>query len=541
MMRASLVSAGLVALATAGCAGMGSVTRIVDGRAVVGGFVEPDAYAWFLRGVLAEDAGDRKGALVAYREAASRGEEGAEIWARIGSVLCAGDVHDTAADRAFARARAIDPAYAPALAAAARCALLRGDTADAEHDAATAAALDPTEIGPALLLARAEDSRGRSEASRDRIVALTVATGRGAAWDALASWGRGHHDATLEARGLSGVARVDASRRVELARRAAELAGDGELLAARLLAGAVLDAVRSSGAPDTAATTVPGVARLAIDEALLRGDATLALARATTARIGLDAVAARALLNGQRGVARQLATLVLSSDPSATGARMVLAADGEARGDAALVASSLSDALPVRGAVPEEAWLPFARLLALVGSRAAARSFVEQLPDREPAGRDALTTPIAVALGAMGVLPEDALTANARVELAVRRLEAPTAADLAEADARHKLLGLAIAAPLGAEADGLARRLRPAASSDAIVAVALIRMSLARAQRVDPSDIEHLVTRDPADPLVAAVALDVATTRGDKSAILPARARLTALGRTPRELAHALE
>ena len=50
-----------------------------------------------------------------------------------------------------------------------------------------------------------------------------------------------------------------------------------------------------------------------------------------------------------------------------------------------------------------------------------------------------------------------------------------------------------------------------------------------------------LVADNPADPMVALTALDVAKRRGDEAAIAPARARLTALARTPGERAHALE
>ena len=50
-----------------------------------------------------------------------------------------------------------------------------------------------------------------------------------------------------------------------------------------------------------------------------------------------------------------------------------------------------------------------------------------------------------------------------------------------------------------------------------------------------------LARLDPADPLVAAAALDCALRAGDARAIPLARARLAAVAHTPAERAHAIE
>jgi hypothetical protein len=543
-MRSGIVLALVAAsLSVIGCAGSDRVVRVVDGHPLEGDFVGSDAYAWFLRGALAGEANDRTGALVAYHEAAARGEDDAEIWTRIGSILCDDNPRDPAANDALKRALKHDAAYGPAWAVEARCAFARGETSLATENAAHAATLDPGELDPQLLLARAAALEAHAVEARDRLVALTLRAGTVPAWDALAAWGQGHGDAALAASALSEVARRAPGRRAELGQRAVDLAGDGEISAARALAAAVLDASgdRSSGGLGPSPASSALVARLAIDEALLAKDADRARSRATRAHVGLDVVAARALLLGEPSLCRAIASPLLAADPSSAGARMVLAAAGEALGDPGGVEASLVAAPPVVDAVPEEVLWPFARVIAREGSRDAARRLVRQVPHVQAEAGDALVGPVAVELAVLGVLEDEELSPDARIELAARRLEVPDALLLSKADARHRLLALAIMRPLDPTALELAKHLAPAATHDPLVAIALVRMSLAKRSLVDPAIVERLVALNPADALVAAAALDAAKQRGDEQAIAPARARLTALARTPRERAHALE
>ncbi|MBX3191612.1 MAG: hypothetical protein KF819_31760, partial [Labilithrix sp.] len=200
-----------------GCLGDPKVVRVYDGRVVEGRYVSPDAYAAFLRGVLAEESGDWKGALSAYEQARNEDEDDAEVWARIGAVRCRLDVKDTEIDRAFGRAAKIDPTYASALAARSRCELSRGRPEEAAALARAAAAADPKNAGLEALYVTAEAARRGPSGARERAVALTLAHGsRAVAWDALVAWGRSHRDAELVARGLEGLVRAAPGRSAEV-------------------------------------------------------------------------------------------------------------------------------------------------------------------------------------------------------------------------------------------------------------------------------------------------------------------------------------
>src|SRR5690606_41056062 len=58
-------------LGPVGCVGGAPVVRVYDGQIVKGRWIPPEAYAAFLRGALAEESGDLRGALAAYERAAS--------------------------------------------------------------------------------------------------------------------------------------------------------------------------------------------------------------------------------------------------------------------------------------------------------------------------------------------------------------------------------------------------------------------------------------------------------------------------------------
>jgi hypothetical protein len=108
------------------------------------------------------------------------------------------------------------------------------------------------------------------------------------------------------------------------------------------------------------------------------------------------------------------------------------------------------------------------------------------------------------------------------------------------ADERHRLLALARRAPRDSRTIALAHALASKRSRDPVVAVAFARLALAGA--VDtPSMAEVLARLDPANPLVAAAALDCALRAGDARAIPLARARLAAVAHTPAERARVFE
>ncbi|MEO6419631.1 MAG: hypothetical protein ABIP39_09510, partial [Polyangiaceae bacterium] len=299
MRRLALVALVLTPMA---CAKY-QVTRVVDGQITHGEYIEPEAYAAFLRGAMAEEAHDYRGALVAYEEAARIDGENPEIWTRVSSVRCAINPHDSGARWASARAVALDADYAPAWAARAKCDLARGeDRVSAERDALRAADEEPMAVAPQAELSLLEAQHPRSsEMGRNRLIALTLTHGSSAvAWDALASWAKGHGDALLRARAYGEVARHAPLRRAALAEEVKLLAGEGQLPAARMLAGALVDAPgtgdRSSGGVGTPPAAVPLVARLAVDEAILAGNVDRVRRRATAAHLALDEVGGRALL-----------------------------------------------------------------------------------------------------------------------------------------------------------------------------------------------------------------------------------------------------
>ncbi len=533
-------------LVLAACAPRPDVTRVMGGRVVEGRFVDPESYSAFLRGALSEEAGQLPAALEAYRDAAARDDRDPLIASRLGDVLCRVNPRDPRAEQEFARALRIDPSFEPAMEARARCALARGDDGAARKDARLAAMADPLAIPPETLFAQVVADRARAEVSRDRLVALSLVHGENtAAWEALATWGVAHEEPMLVARALANVARLAPSRRATLADRAVALAGDGELFAARTLAAALVDAPgdRSSGGEGPAPAATPLVARLAVDEALARHDAPGAIRRATRAHLGRDVVAARALLLGDARLARALAEPMVLADPRAVGVRMVLATAAFRLGEGDVMARALE--LQRSGAAPVavEALLSFARLLQRVSSTEAARLSLDAWSPLALLEGDTLVTPLAVDLAAQGALADDVLPTDARVELASRRSEVSPASGVSteNMDARHVLFAWALEHPLDRATRELARRLAPAAAHDALIAVAMARLSLAEGRPLAADALDRLLAVDPADPIIAAAVLDLAKRAGDAHAIAPARARLTALAQTPGERARALE
>ncbi len=511
-----------------GCRRGPDVMRVVDGRLVGGAYVEPEGYASFLRGAIADARGDSVAALAAYTDAASRDSYDPEIWTRIGDVRCRANAQDPEGERALNRALSIDPEYESAWVIRARCGVVQKDFAEALEATRRAANADAMAVEPQLMLALADAERTRAAEAHDRLLALTLVHREStAAWDALAAWARAHGDPMLAAHALAEGVRLVPSRKADAARQALELAGDGELYAARALAAAALDAP----GPQVPAA----IARLAIDEAIATGSADRARLRATRAHIGLDEVAARALLAQNPTLARELALPLAEADAHASGARMVLAAAAIAVHDRAGLVAAFQGALPGPAAVPVAALLLFASVVADASKPEEARLLIDSVPHESLQAGDALLSRVAADLAARGVLREDALPLDARIELAARRREPPPLISELAVDRRHYLLALALLRPTDAATQSLARHLAPAAARDALVAVALARIALAGGNVIDPAAAAKLTALDPADPLSAAVAFDVAKRAGDETVISPARARLTSLARTPAE------
>lgn len=412
-MKVRVALGGLVVLALAtGCTRSPVVTRVYDGRVVPGRFVPPEAYAAFLRGVLAEEGGDLAGARAAYETALEEDDDDPMLLARLGEVACRmqGSSARKLAARSFERARELDPAYAGTFAAEARCALTRGDTAAANESARRAVAADETNAELQALAVRAEARRPASPEARARAIALTSAHGeRVSAWEALLAWGRSHHDDALVARALAGLGRLAPLRLREVEGGVIDLLTRKQLADARLVAAALAEAPRESGhlGPRDAV-----VARLAVDEAILRGDAEGARRRAARGHVSLAEVAARAVALEQRALASVLAEELLAADPTAIGPIMV--ASALAPKGARAVESKPNEAPPALCVYV------LADRLAATSGVEAARAFMARVAYAPPTARDPVATALALALEGRGVLTPEQFPKELRASTSAR-------------------------------------------------------------------------------------------------------------------------
>lgn len=548
--RAAVVAIGLGALAAA-CAGDPKVVRVYDGRLIEGAFVPPEAYASYLRGALAEEAGDLRSALSAYEQAADADDEDPEPFTRIGDVRCRLDVNDKGADEALARALRIDRTYAPALAASARCAAARGSATEALALVDKIAPEDRASVSLEALFARIAAQRPESAVdrrSRQRVIALTLASGEhAAAWEALIAWGRGRSDGELLARGFEGLVRVAPTRSGEVEAGAIELLGAGQAVLARRVAAAIADVPPERGVRGVGD---PTVARLAVDHALLAGDGARAERRAIRGHVPLSEVAARALILERPTLAAEMARAVLAADPSAGCAEMVLVALAARQG------RSPSEAERARGRQPSTdrpaaaCVLLVAERLATLGDAETARLWAAQVAPAPMAPHDPVAGPLAVDLAARGTVPEVSLPLELRLELAARRREAPPPIDVAgldphAIDQKHMLLWHMLVDPAGGPAKALLSRLHGAADRDPIIGFSLARAALFTAAAEGTSDlwtpVRRAIASAPSDPLLLAVALEIAKKGGRVEEVSPARARLLAVARTAAERALASE
>jgi hypothetical protein len=394
--------------------------------------------------------------------------------------------------------------------------------------------LDPGDDGAKAVLARA----GRAvhdAAARDALIALTAtARDRVAAWNALASWASVHGDVPLWALALESVARLAPIRRDAVAAAAEQLAGSGQLAAARHVAAAAAEA------DDTPLSEVHLLAaRLAVDDAIARGDAAAVRLRATRARVGLEEAGARAWLAGKRDLARELVTPVVRADAGAVGARLVLAACDANPGAVATVASDVRRAGPGSGAAAgprssAAAVVVFGLALARTAPPAEVRATLDAIAHAPIVPGDDRVVRRAVELVSRGALDVAALPPDGAVELAVLRGpaagEGAALPDVRALDARHEYLALAMADPKGTATRELGARLAAIASTDAVVAAAAALVQMGSGTSLDAGAARTLMSLDPSDPLLAATALQIATRTGDTEAATKARATLTALG-----------
>lgn len=396
---------GLLALtvsaANVGCGGSTRIVRVLSGELEVGPVIASDAYAAFLDGALAEEDG-KLGASAAFYELATKYDrQAAETWARLGTVRCRAGAIDGGLDAA-ARASAIDRENASAAFARSLCDRARGPTAQSggEDALAMATRLEPRDPEFVRELAARDVREGHPERARVRIEGWLLEPHadpslRMAAAEILFHQGRAQQAVEM-AKGAVLLSSLHA-------RAAARIAGDMALSApreARNLAAAIVDAAPlGADGHGSVATTLGGeplVFLLAVDDAILRRDADLAVARATKGSVLLGDVFGRAMLLGVPTVARAVLPLLDAGAPrDAKVARLIL---GEAlqSADRNSVAFSTDRVAPDIGHGMQSPELPLA-LGAALASRAqmtldaeAARELTERLPLGTPDARDTL-------------------------------------------------------------------------------------------------------------------------------------------------------
>ncbi len=201
--------------------------------------------------------------------------------------------------------------------------------------------------------------------------------------------------------------------------------------------------------------------------------------------MALEEAGARALLAGQRDLARAILSAVTRADPDATGARLVLAAcDGkdlvgaawEARRRGARMSGAgfvAFGAAVVHAVSPEDSWAALAAVAhgpVLAGDDRVVRRAVEL------ASRGTIE---------MSVLPPDGL-----VEIAALRGtssgEGLSLPDRRVLDARHQYLAAALADPQAAATRALGERLGRIAGTDPVVGSALALVEIASGGPIAP-------------------------------------------------------
>ena len=313
-------------------------------------------------------------------------------------------------------------------------------------------------------------------------------------------------------------------RREAIARAAQVMAGLGQVAEAGAVAGAAVDADPSPIVAEPLALA----ARLAIDDAIAMKDEATVRRRVTRARLPLEEAAGRALLAAQPALARSLAGPIVAADPTARGARLVLAA---ASGGSLIAAAA--DARS--GDAPSSAagWVAFGAALVHAVAPEQARVALANMPHDGIIGGDDRVVRAAVELVSRGALDVAVLPPDGAVELAALRGESATFAP-AGLDARHEYLARSLSPVEAERARELGTRLANFGADDRIVAAAAALVQLGTGTVIAPDAPRALLSRDPTDPLLAAVALRLAERVGDVEVAQRARAMLTAVGGKPR-------
>jgi hypothetical protein len=384
----SIATAGL--LVVAACVGAPAVDRAYEDRSVEGRYIGEEAYAAFLQGALAERDGDLRGALASYERAVKSDSRASEVWTRIGALRCALDRGDPAADRAFERALALDPGLGQASTAKAACTRSRGDAA---REATRGAAVAPAAADATAAFQGSPDLA----AERTALVAGTLTSSdKVQAWETLVGWAAAHGDVALWTEGLERLAHLAPSRRGEIGKAAEVLAAASHVAEARAVAAAAVDASTEPLADERSAFVV----RLALDEALARGDEATTRARASRGRVPLEEAAARGQLLGQTTLARRIAGDVVRAEPANLGARLVLAASegGDVLGACRLVTEGPS--VQVSGA----AFVAFGETLVHAVSVVEARRTLTHLAHARLVDGDERVSSGATALVSRGAL-----------------------------------------------------------------------------------------------------------------------------------------
>ncbi len=510
-----------------GCGGgNGRVVRVVDGRVVDGRFVEPEAYALFLRGAIAESNGALDEAVLAY-EAVSRVDNGdPEVFARIARARCAREDRDPVARVALERAFALDADYGPAWAAAAAC-------GSGEGPRERAARAEPRDVGIQVSFARAleQSSSGRANAVRERLLALTLEQPESSeALSALVSWADTHDDLDLLVLALGEALTRAPHLDATVAHAVVNLAGEGQTARARRVAAALLDTRARGGHAGSPIDEVSltAVGRLAVDEAAERDDRAALERRSVAAHMTSAEAAARAALFGRSDLARGLALDTLRADPNDSGARMVLASVSSRD-----VRVALFDASTRVPPAPALACALFARTLWRTAGAAAARTMLRAASCNAVVGSDGPVISLLVDLAARDVVDDSTLPTEGRIELAWRKRAPLPLTAWVDLDSRHELLARAQSDPLSTRTAELAAKLARRGPTDAIVLAALVSVARARGETLDQVAREAL--KPPANAVLDAALIDALPKSAPESVRI--RARFAGLAATAAERA----
>lgn len=283
--------------------GPGRVTRVADGVAYEGRYVPAEAYSAYARGAVAEARGDHRGALQAYEEALSEDRDAAEIFVRLGAVLCAVagspmDRHAREARSRLALAVRLQPELSSAWFETARCQARLREPSAALTAALEAARLDPSSARCTLLVVELAERTGDLERAR--------------LW--LDAW----------------VVRTPPSREAWLAMRD--------------FAVRQRDGARRHRAEQALSKAAPTTGEAALERALHASDLVTARSAATQLRIPASELALRAVALGALEAASQQAELVMSADPDDADAWVAALAVADLRRDRVAFTTTLQRA-----------------------------------------------------------------------------------------------------------------------------------------------------------------------------------------------------